>query len=210
MSGTRYADRAAAGRSLVDDVTALELTDPIVLGVVKGGVVVGRPIADALQAPLEPLLIRKVLAPGSGTVACGAVGEDGTVVLDDERIEDLNLDAGDVAAAVEAEQAEVAAWIDRYRAGRLMTPVAGRDVIVVDDGVATGGSASAGVEVLRRFDPARVIVVVPVAAAGGIDRLEAAADLVVCPVEMTGTFAVSVAYRDFATPDDAEILALLG
>jgi putative phosphoribosyl transferase len=204
-----YADRASAGRSLVDAVLALDLQDPIVLAVPPGGVPVGRPIADALGASLDVLLIRKVGTPLHREVGCGAVGEGGVVVLDEGRIDRLELDHAAVDEVVEEERAQLQRWVDRYRNGRSMSSIEGRDVVVVDDGVATGGSASAGVEVVRGYGPRRVVVVVPVAAAGGIARLTAVADHVICPMEVTGAFAVGIAYDDFRLPDEAEVLALL-
>jgi putative phosphoribosyl transferase len=205
-----YRDRADAGRQLAAEVRDLELTDPVVLALPRGGVPVGVEVARALGAPLDVLLVRKVGAPGQPEFGVGAVGEDGVLWLDDERIDGLGLDRRRIEATVVDEQRRLEGYARTYHGPRRPVDVTGRDVVVVDDGIATGSSALAGVAVVRGRGAGRVIVAVPVAAADGVEALEQVADLVVCPWTVRGGFAVGSYYDDFRQLEHDEVLALLG
>jgi putative phosphoribosyl transferase len=205
----RYPDRTAAGRELARLVGKLRLDDPVVLALPRGGVPVARPVADRLDAPLDVLVVRKVGAPGREELGLGAVGEDGVRVLDPELIRYLGLDDAQVDRAVAKADEELQRRLGSLPAERVAVAVSGRDVVVVDDGIATGGTALAAVDVLRHRGAARIIVAVPVAAAEGVRRLQAAADEVVCPHAVSGGFAVGAYYDDFHQLDDAEVTRLL-
>jgi putative phosphoribosyl transferase len=205
-----YRDRADAGRQLAAELGGLELTDPVVLALPRGGVPVGVEVARMLAAPLDVLLVRKVGAPDQPEFGVGAVGEDGVLWLDDGRIDDLGLDRRRIEATVVDEQRHLDEYARTYHGTRRTVDVTGRDVVIVDDGIATGSSALAGVAVVRGRGAGRVIVAVPVAAAGGVEALEQVADLVVCPWTVHGGFAVGSFYEDFRQLDHGEVLALLG
>jgi putative phosphoribosyl transferase len=205
-----YRDRADAGRQLAAELGGLELTDPVVLALPRGGVPVGVEVARMLAAPLDVLLVRKVGAPDQPEFGVGAVGEDGVLWLDDGRIDDLGLDRRRIEATVVDEQRHLDEYARTYHGTRRTVDVTGRDVVIVDDGIATGSSALAGVAVVRGRGAGRVIVAVPVAAAGGVEALEQVADLVVCPWTVHGGFAVGCFYEDFRQLDHGEVLALLG
>lgn len=205
----RYPDRATAGKELARRVAAMRLHEPVVLALPRGGVPVARPVADRLGAPLDVLVVRKVGAPGREELGLGAVGEDDVAVLDPELIRYLGLDEAQVDRAVRKARDELAHRLATLPAERSVVEVAGRDVVVVDDGIATGGTALAAVDVLRHRDARRVVVAVPVAAAEGVRRLREAADEVVCPHSVGGGFAVGAYYDDFHQLTDAEVAALL-
>jgi putative phosphoribosyl transferase len=205
----RYPDRAAAGGDLARRVGKLRLHDPVVLALPRGGVPVARPVADRLHAPLDVLVVRKVGAPGREELGLGAVGEDEVTVLDPELIRYLGLDEAQIDRAVSKARDELAHRLATLPAERVAVDVAGRDVVIVDDGIATGGTALAAVDVLRHRGAARVVVAVPVAASEGVRRLEAAADEVVCAHAVSGGFAVGAYYDDFHQLTDAEVSELL-
>jgi putative phosphoribosyl transferase len=209
MRGRRYRDRRDAGRQLAREVRRLELHDPVVLALPRGGVPVAVEVAAALDAPLDVLLVRKVGAPGHAEYGVGALGEDGVLWLDEPRIDALRLDRRRIDRTVAEERRRLEEYAHTYHGSRTPVDVAGRDVVVVDDGIATGGSALAGVAVLRGRDAGRVIVAVPVAAASGVASLEEAADVVVCSRAVHGGFAVGSYYDDFHQLAHDEVLAML-
>jgi putative phosphoribosyl transferase len=205
----RYPDRATAGRELARLVGKLRLREPVVLALPRGGVPVARPVADRLRAPLDVLVVRKVGAPGREELGLGAVGEDGVTVLDPDLIRYLGLSEAQVDRAVGKARDELGRRLSSLPPDRTAVDVSGRDAVVVDDGIATGGTALAAVDVLRHRGAGRVVVAVPVASADGVSRLEAVADEVVCPHAVTGGFAVGAFYDDFHQLTDAEVAELL-
>jgi putative phosphoribosyl transferase len=204
-----YPDRTTAGRELAAALEELHLDDPVVLALPRGGVPVGRAVADELGAPLDVLLVRKVGAPGHPELGLGAVGEDGVTVLDDDRVRAVGADRDQVLQTAERERAEVERRAQTYRGAEPAEDLSGRQVVLVDDGIATGGSAAAAVEVARQRGAAKVVVAVPVAPPSGVERLAEVADEVVCPWQAEGRFAVGLFYDDFHQLDDDEVVRLL-
>lgn len=209
MSPDTYEDRAGAGRRLARELEGIRLSDPVVLGLPRGGVPVARAVAEALDAPLDVLVVRKVGAPGHEELGLGAVGERGVEVLDETAMSRLGVSRGDLDRTIRREQDEVDRRVERYRGGGGPVPVAGRDALVVDDGVATGVSARAAVQVVRRWDPARVVLAVPVGAPRSLDELAGEVDRVVCPLRPPTFRAVGMWYRDFHQVDDDEVTDVL-
>jgi putative phosphoribosyl transferase len=194
----RFADRADAGRRLVEVLPDIA-GEPVVLGLARGGVPVAAEVAEALGAPLDVLVVRKVGHPAQPEYALGAVSEDGVALpegLPDELV------------APQREQAQAQA--QRLRAARARLPLKGRTAIIVDDGLATGRSMTAAIEGVVRQGASRVVMAVPVASGPGMraltDRCEAHAALVVEPPEF---FAVGQFYVDFSQVTDDEVAALL-
>lgn len=204
-----FPDRAAAGRELAARVAQLELAEPVVLALPRGGVPVAAEIAMELDAPLDVLLVRKIGAPGHRELGLGAVGEEGVTVLDTTLVERLRADPREVERTASAERVELERRAVLYRGRRPPIEVRGRDVVIVDDGIATGGSAAAAVEVVRRRGARTVVVAVPVAAESGAGRLREVADDLVCPRTPSGGFAVGAWYDDFHQLDDDEVVDLL-
>lgn len=193
-----FADRAEAGRRVAAALPSLE-GDVLVLGLARGGVPVAAEVADALGAPLDVLVVRKVGHPAQREYALGAVSEDG-VVLPPGVPHDLVSPQMELAR----EQAQT------LRAGRERAPIGGRTVVVVDDGLATGRSMAVALETVERHRAARVMMAVPVASGPGLRELsgrwEAVAPLVVEPPEF---FAVGQFFADFSQVEDEEVAALL-
>lgn len=205
-----YRDRADAGRVLAAGLGPLA-GDPnvLVLGLQRGGVPVAYEVAQALGAPLDVLLVRKLGVPGQPELAMGAIASGGVRVLHQAVIDSLAIPPEVVDAAAGREGAELARLEQAYRADRPALGVAGRTVVVVDDGIATGSTMRAAVAALRAQRAGRIVVAVPVGARETCRELAAEADEVVCPNTPAGFHAVGEWYDDFTQTTDDEIRALL-
>jgi putative phosphoribosyl transferase len=205
----KFADRRDAGRQLAALLTPLAQERPLVIALPRGGVPVAAEVAAALAAPLEILAVRKLGAPGNPELAVGALAEDGTGVLDRRSAERLGMTHGALRATLERESRELAHRAARYRATRTVTPVAGRAVIVVDDGLATGLTELAAVRAMRRASARRVVVGVPVGADESVRMLAREVDDIVCVTAPRRLLGVGTWYRDFAPVSDEEVLAII-
>ena len=174
-----FEDREHAGRLLAEELERFRAECPIVLGLTRGGVPAAYVVASALRAPLDVLVVRKLGAPAFPEYALGAVAEGGSVYLNVEAIGEAGLDEPEVRSAAERERAEVARRAREYREGRSFPDIAGRTVIVVDDGVATGATALAAARSLRQRRPGRLILAAPVIAAASEAELRAEFDEIV-------------------------------
>jgi putative phosphoribosyl transferase len=205
----RFADRTAAGRELGAALAGRVPVDVVVLGIPRGGVPVAAAVADALHAPLDVIVVRKLGVPSHPELAAGAIGEDGTRVVND----DVVRATGTTAAALEAVEARELAELDRrvrtYRSAATRIPLDGRTVVVVDDGIATGATTRAAVDVTRAHGAARVILAVPVAPRDAVAELSAACDDVVALETPRDFRAVGQWYRDFDQTTDEQVLDLL-
>ncbi|MFC3503457.1 phosphoribosyltransferase [Micromonospora krabiensis] len=205
---TTYRDRAEAGRALADRLTGLiGESDVIVLGLVRGGVPVARVVAERLGAPLDVLVIRKLGMPWAREVAFGALGPGGVQVLNEQVASRLGPD--DIAETRRREQAELERREQLYRAGRPPLDLTDRTAVLVDDGLATGATARAAVEVARQLGARRVIVAVPVGAQEAYEMLAAEADQVICAQRPPEFMAVSAYYEDFHEVTDDEVTEML-
>jgi len=204
-----YPDRAAAGRTLADELGSVG-GSVLVLGLARGGVPVAAPVADALDAELDVLIVRKLGLPGQPELAMGAiagVGEELHVVRNEPIAAEVAPET--LEAVRQQEVLELRRREHAYRGDRPPIDVRDRVVILVDDGLATGATMRAAVEAVRRQGPARVVVAVPV---GGIDscrRLSQVADQVVCAWIPQYFTAVGQAYRDFSPVGDEEVRRVL-
>jgi putative phosphoribosyl transferase len=204
-----FLDRRDAGRRLADRVRGLDLHDVLVLALPRGGVPVAFEVATALGAPLEVFVARKVGAPGHPERGIGAVAEGGGQVVDRSALRPLGLSNDQFGELAVAEMRELDRRVQHYRRGRVLPDLAPRDVVLVDDGLATGVTAEAAMRALRNRHPRRLVLAAPVCAPGTAARLRVVADEVVCVLEPEPFFAVGRWYRDFRPTDDAEVLALL-
>ncbi len=212
-AGLPFADRAAAGEALAARLLTLPVAheSPLVLALPRGGVPVALPVARALHAPLDLLLVRKIGAPGQPELAVAAL-VDGTppeVVADRFLCERLGADDDYLTGKARAAIEENARRRALYLGGRRAWPVAGRSVIVVDDGVATGTTMRAALQGLRRQQPRRLVVAVPVASREAAARLRTEADAWICLAEPFPFEAVGRHYLRFDQVDDDEVVQAL-
>jgi putative phosphoribosyl transferase len=205
----RFRDRHDAGRRLATAVEHLRAERPLVVGLPRGGVEVAYEVAAALDAPLDVVIVRKLGLPFQPEYAIGAVGEEGVVLANSEALELFGLRGDPLAAIVAREREELERRAARYRVGRAPLPVAGRTVILVDDGVATGSTAQAAARVLRQRGAARIVLAVPVGPPDVRARFADTVDDVVCLECPSDFFAVGQAFADFAQTSDEEVLELL-
>lgn len=210
-----FADRAEAGRLLADRLAAYDLREPMVLALPRGGVPVGLEVARRLSEPDAPatfdvLVTRKIGYPFQPELGVGAIAEGGEPVLDTALLARLNLVADDLAATIERERAEIDRRVAVYRDGRPLPSPAGRSAIVVDDGLATGGTARAALRALRSKGPERLILAVPVGAAETVAAMRAEADDVEVLAEPHRFRAVGQWYAQFDQLTDDDVLRCLG
>lgn len=204
-----FRDRTDAGRRLAELLTAYREQDPLVLALPRGGVPVAAVVADSLGAPLDVILVRKLGLPQQPELAMGALGERGVRVLNDDVIAATDTTPAALAAVERRERAELEDRATRYRAGRPAYPIAGRTVIVVDDGIATGSTARAAIQVARVLHATSVVLAVPVAPPRACADLATVADHVVCVERPTHFGAVGQFYEDFSPTTDDEVITLL-
>ena len=212
MAGLRFTDRVEAGRRLGEDLRDRGIggADGLVLGIPRGGVVTAAEVARVLGLPLDVALARKVGAPGNPELAIGAVGPDGAAVIDEGLARRVGATDEWLASAIEAQQREVAERQRRFRDDRPPLDVAGRLAIVIDDGVATGSTATAVGRWLAGAGAARRVLAVPVAPPRTAERLGEAYDDVVVLASPPAFFAVGEFYTDFRQVTDDEVRQLLG
>lgn len=204
-----FTDRTDAGRQLADALVHHGIDADLVLAVPRGGLPVGRAVADALEAPLEVVVARKVRAPDNPELALGAVAADGTAIINDELVEALGLGDGVVREGIERERVAAEAKLARYRTGRPPLELDGKTVVVVDDGVATGATMVACLRSVRGGGVRRLVLGVPVGPPDTLARLEAEADAVVCLETPADFGAVGQFYASFEQVSDEAALAYL-
>ncbi|MGV4981277.1 phosphoribosyltransferase [Streptomyces sp. NRAIS4] len=208
-----FRDRAEAGRELAGLLIDLRergaLVDPLVLALPRGGIAVAEPIARALDAPLDVLVVRKIGAPHHQEFAVGALAADDPPLFDTDTLHRLGLTEESMAPAVERERRELRRREERYRGDRPAPDPAGRTVIVVDDGLATGATARAALRHIRRRRPAHLVLAVPVGAPDSVDLLATEADTILCPHRPHGFTAVGQWYANFEQLSDQDVLAAL-
>ena len=205
-----FDDRRDAGRRLAERLQESRDARPVVvLGLPRGGVIVAAEVARALAAPLDVIVVRKLGVPAQPELAMGAIGEDGAVVLDSGIIERFRIAPAAITAVVERERAELQRRVALYRAHGPRVTTAGRAVVVVDDGVATGATARAACVVARAQGATRVVLAVPVAPRDWLMRMGAAADAYIAVATPEPFRAVGQFYERFGDVDDADVVACL-
>jgi putative phosphoribosyl transferase len=204
-----FTDRTDAGRRLAARLEHLRGEPVVVLGLPRGGVPVALEVARALGAPLDVIVVRKLGVPFQPELGMGAVGENGTRVINSDVVRMAGVDANELAAVQAREQAKVEARAARYRNHRPREPLDGRVAVVVDDGIATGSTARAACQVARAHGAARVVLAVPVAPPGWETRIAGAADELVCVDTPRDFFAIAQFYADFSQTTDEQVIACL-
>lgn len=204
-----FADRVSAGRVLAGALSAYGNRDHVlVLGLPRGGVPVAAEVADALGAPLDVMLVRKLGAPRQPELAIGAIASGGVIVVN-ENILSATASATEVQAEISRQRAELNRRENLYRNDRLPLAVTGRIVILVDDGAATGATMLAAVRAVGKQNPKRTVVAIPVASVDAVDAIGEEADEVVCLLSPPLLSSVGQWYARFDQTTDAEVSALL-
>jgi putative phosphoribosyl transferase len=207
----RFPDRREAGRALAARLAGLQLPDPVVLALPRGGVPVAAEVARALNAPLDLLLVRKIGVPWQQELAVAAIvdGDDPQLVIDEE----VRRQSGVSDAYINDEAKEKLREIERRRAlylqGRAPVAVENRTAIVVDDGIATGTTVRAALKALRRRKPAALVLAVPVAPPETVEALTREVDRIVCLEQPSPFHAIGLYYDDFHQVPDDEVLTAL-
>jgi putative phosphoribosyl transferase len=212
MIATRtFKDRKTAGRLLAVRLAAMELVDPVVLALPRGGVPVAIEIARVLRAPVDLVLVRKIGVPYQPELAAAAVvdGGEAEIVVNEDVLALAGMTRDEVEREAKVQLAEIERRRKIYLEGRPRVPLEGRSLIVVDDGIATGASIRAALAGLRRRKPRKLVLAVPVAPADTIEALRTEVDEVVCLVSPEPFYAIGLHYRDFHQVPDEEVVALL-
>lgn len=205
-----FRDRRQAGQLLAKSLRRYaKRPDVIVLALPRGGVPVGYEVARALEVPLDVFLVRKLGVPGQPELAMGAIASGGVRVLDAELARRCGVTRAEIDEVQARELEELLRRERAYRGRRPAPEVAGRTVILVDDGVATGSSLKAAIAALRRRVPAAIVAAVPVAPASTVQELSSLADEVVCVDTPVPFYAVGNFYDDFSPTEDEEVRELL-
>jgi len=206
-----FTDRREAGQQLAAALKKMHLESPVVLAVPRGGVPVAFEVARALDAPLDIIVARKLGAPGQHELGLGAIvnGDHPQSVLNEEIIAALGVSPEYIKTEIENELKEIRRRQHAYRKGRAPVEVSGRTVIVIDDGIATGGSIRAALRGVRRLAPKKLVLAVPVAPSETIEALRAEADEIVCLDTPPFFYAIGEFYEDFSQTGDEEVIELL-
>lgn len=210
MTDARFHDRTHGGRRLAAELAPYaRRLNLLVLALPRGGVPVAFEVAQALDAPLDVFLVRKLGVPGQEELAMGAIASGGIRVLNPEVVQMLRIPESVIDAVAATEQRELERRERAYRGDRPEPGIRGRTVILVDDGLATGSTMRAAVQALRSQHPERLVVAVPVAAPETCDSFRDEVDDVVCAVTPEPFIAVGLWYRDFSQTTDREVHELL-
>jgi putative phosphoribosyl transferase len=205
-----FANRRDAGRRLADAIEPLGLVDPVILALPRGGVPVGYEIARRLNAPLDILMVRKIGAPGHEEYGIGALvdGSSPQIVIDEESARLVGADRAYIEREITRQLAEIERRRTIYRTGPPV-PLAGRTVVVVDDGIATGGTVRAALQGLGKAAADTIVLAIPVAPRSALAVLEPFCNRIVCLATPEPFYAVGAHYSNFDQTEDAEVVSLL-
>lgn len=206
---TLFRDRVDAGQRLARRLESYRHASPVVFAIPRGGVPVGAEIARSLDAELDVVVARKLGAPFHAELAIGAVTADGERFLSQDIISQLRVDDAYLEQITKEQGEEARRREQRFRGGRPPVDVKGRTALLVDDGLATGATMRAAARSLRKREPGRLVVAVPVGSREACAALRKDADEVVCLAEPDPFYAIGLYYEHFEQVEDAEVLRLL-
>lgn len=204
-----FANRQEAGKKLAAELLQYRKNNPFVLAMPRGGVPVGFEVAEVLKAPLDVLVVRKIGVSGNREFGLGAIAEGGVQFLDQTAIEVLGIDEEELKDAVHLEEEELKRRVQTYRDGRSLPNLRGRTAILVDDGMATGVTAKAAIEAVRKLHPEKIVLAIPVCALDTVEGLKKRVDEVICLSTPYEFMAVATWYGDFAQVSDEQVVELL-
>lgn len=204
-----FDDRSSAGRLLAEALVGLNVTDPVIFGIPRGGVVVAAEVARLIGGELDVIVPMKIRAPHQPELALGSVGPDGSTFLDSETIDMLRVSDDYLEGEIAERSDEIRRRMIAYRGGRPPAQVTGRVTIIVDDGIATGSTTIAAARSLRKMSPSQLILAIPVAPQASLARVEEEVDRVVCLSTPEPFLAVGRWYRQFDQVSDDEVKAVL-
>lgn len=209
-TGVVFTDRTDAGRQLAAQLRQYaDRKDVVVLALPRGGLPVGFEVAQALHAPLDVMIVRKLGTPGQPELAMGAIASGGVRVINQAVMSGLQISAEELDRVAAKEQAEVERRERLYRAGRAALEIQGRTVILVDDGIATGSTMRAAIQAIRAQNPARLVVAAPTAAGSTAARIRTEVDELVCLTTPEPFFAIGYFYREFPQLTDEDVREVL-
>jgi len=204
-----FNDRVEAGKRLASELADFKGKDAIVLAIPRGGVVVGYEIAKALRLQLDVIIPRKIGAPNNSELAIGAVTEDGTTILDQSLIAYIDVPQSHIMEESERQRQEIQRRLNVYRQSEPYPNLKGRNVIIVDDGIATGSTMKAALASVKNRGAKSITIAIPVGPPSTIRELEKIADRVVCPFTPEYFQAIGQFYSDFSQTTDVEVIELL-
>jgi putative phosphoribosyl transferase len=204
-----FKDRRDAGRRLADRLAGRATAHPVVIGMARGGLPVAADVARRLGAPLDVIVVRKIGVPWQEELGVGAIVEGGVTAFNEPLMAELGVRQGDLAQTIHREEKVLADRVARYRGDQPPFPVRGREVILVDDGLATGFTARAAILALRTRGASRVLLAVPVAPPATVEELRLVADEVVVLETPAEFYAIGEFYADFSQTADEEVIGLL-
>jgi putative phosphoribosyl transferase len=204
-----FSNRVEAGQRLAIALKDASFVDGLVLAIPRGGVVVGYEVADMLRIPLDVIIPRKIGAPGNPELAIGAMTEDGTAILDENLVNYMKIPQDYVEQESEIQKQEIQRRMGLYRQNEPYPNLTGRDVIVVDDGIATGSTMKAALASVKNSGAKSVTAAIPVGPPSTIEELKRQADCVVCLFMPESFYAIGEFYDDFSQTTDEEVIELL-
>ncbi len=206
----RFVDRESAGRALAQKLLKYKETpDLLIIGLPRGGLVVAFEVARALQAQLEVFIVRKLGAPYQPELAMGAVAEGGSLLLNDAIVNFLSISRDFIEQSAKEQIIELERRQKLYRGDRAIAKITGRTVLVVDDGLATGATMKAAVRALKRKEPSKLVIAVPLGAASTCSELKEEADELICLMTPEPFSAVGSYFENFEQTTDQQVCELL-
>ncbi|MCL0100913.1 phosphoribosyltransferase [Peptococcaceae bacterium] len=205
----KYKNRVEAAKALSDILKSDEYENGIVIGVPRGGVVLAKHIADALNLPFDIIITRKIGDPSNPEVAVGSVTQNGNLMLNYEIMSRLGLTEEDIKENIKKALREVKERVKKYRGDKPLPNLKGKEVIICDDGIATGYTIKAAIKSIKCENPKKIILAVPVAPPDALKELERYVDKIVCPLVPEFFVAVSQFYKNFRQIEDEEVIELL-